>query len=162
MMRASRQTLCRAARHTRAYCSSEATTKPEYTSLVIHRENDSSDIAQLQLRSKPVNSLDATLCAELVGAIKELEAAPDVRGVVLGSAVPNMYSAGLDLNEILRDVDERAQFWTRVQEMWLALYTTPLATVAAVSGHAPAGGCMLALACDARVMVGETKCATRS
>ena len=41
----------------------------------------------------------------------------------------------------------------RAQEMWLALYLTPLATVAAISGHAPAGGCMLAMACDARVMV---------
>ena len=41
----------------------------------------------------------------------------------------------------------------RAQEMWLAFYLTPLATVAAISGHAPAGGCMLAMACDARVMV---------
>lgn len=38
------------------------------------------------------------------------------------------------------------------QEMWLTLYMTPLATVASISGHCPAGGCLLALSCDARVM----------
>ena len=38
------------------------------------------------------------------------------------------------------------------QDVFLALYGTPLAAVAAIDGHAPAGGCLLASACDERVM----------
>ena len=58
------------------------------------------------------------------------------------------------VNESLdKSNEELAAFWTAVQEMWLALYMSPLATVASISGHAPAGGCLLALACDYRVMV---------
>lgn len=37
------------------------------------------------------------------------------------------------------------------------LYNSPLATVAAVRGHCPAGGCILALTCDARIVTDDTK-----
>ena len=74
-----------------------------------------------------------------------------VRGCVLGSSVPGIFSGGLHLPEFLigsdGSIDRLAEYWTAVQEMWLALYTTPLATVAAIPGHCIAGGVMLSLAC---------------
>lgn len=39
------------------------------------------------------------------------------------------------------------------QEAWLKLYGSSFATVALVNGHAPAGGCVLALSCEYRVML---------
>ena len=44
------------------------------------------------------------------------------------------------------------QFWTSLQELWMQLYGTSLAVGAAINGHSPAGGCLLAMACDYRVM----------
>ena len=89
-----------------------------------------------------------------MAALRSLEAEPSVRGVLLGSALPSVFSAGLDHTSLHGSTEaEHARYWTAVQEMWLTLYMTPLATVASVGGHSPAGGCMLALSCDERVMV---------
>ena len=91
------------------WCSAKAST------VVIHREGPELDIAQIQLKAKPVNSLSTATCIELTEAIRELEADPDVRGLVLGSGIPNMFSAGLDIKEMLKPPDDLAKFWTAVQ-----------------------------------------------
>eukprot|EP00316_Scyphosphaera_apsteinii_P009697 CAMPEP_0119319404 /NCGR_PEP_ID=MMETSP1333-20130426/49272_1 /TAXON_ID=418940 /ORGANISM="Scyphosphaera apsteinii, Strain RCC1455" /LENGTH=231 /DNA_ID=CAMNT_0007325801 /DNA_START=237 /DNA_END=932 /DNA_ORIENTATION=- len=94
------------------------------------------------------------MCEELCLVLRELEVDPEVRGVVVGSAIPSIFSAGLDLKMLYGCSDDNAAaYWTAVQEFWMALYTTPLATVAAINGHCPAGGCLIALSCDSRVMV---------
>jgi len=112
----------------------------------------------VQLLNKPVNALTLELLEELRTTIVELEEDPQVRGVVLGSAVPNIFSGGLNLMTFYgADSDTLTTYWTAVQEMWMTLYITPLATVAAINGHSPAGGCLLAMSCDARVMVEGSK-----
>jgi Delta3-Delta2-enoyl-CoA isomerase len=45
-----------------------------------------------------------------------------------------------------------AAFWSAFQQVYLDLYGSRLACIAAVEGHAPAAGCMLSLACDYRIM----------
>ena len=137
-----------AARH---LCTEAAPEGPP-PALIVKREGGG--LATVWLSHKPVNSLTQAVCEELKAVTHALEADPEVRGVVFGSGVSGIFSAGLDLRSMHgQSTDELAAYWTAVQEMWLALYMTPLATVAAISGHAPAGGCLLALACDYRVLV---------
>lgn len=137
----------------RGVCSGASA--PEPASLVVHREDDG--IASVSLSNRPVNALTRRVCEEITAVIGELEADPKVRGMILGSALPDLFSAGLDIRAFYKpDVEMLARYWTAVQEMWLALYTTQLATVAAISGHSPAGGCMLALSCDYRIMVSRS------
>ena len=50
------------------------------------------------------------------------------------------------------DLLRLSQFWSAFQDLYLTLYGTPLSTLAAIQGHAPAAGCMLALSCDYRIM----------
>lgn len=45
------------------------------------------------------------------------------------------------------------EFWTTLQDVWLKLYGSPFATAAAINGHAPAGGCLLSMCCEYRVML---------
>ncbi|HAN30517.1 MAG TPA: enoyl-CoA hydratase/isomerase family protein, partial [Myxococcales bacterium] len=64
-----------------------------------------------------------------------------------------MFSAGLDvvaLQPLGRDA--MRLFWQRFASLFMRLYTTSKISVACIEGHAPAGGCVLAIACDYRVM----------
>lgn len=93
-------------------------------------------------------------------AIKSLEAKAEIQAVVLTSGLPNgIFSAGLELTELYQPSQERLpQFWDAFQQLYLDLYGSRLSTVAALEGHAPAAGCMLALSCDYRVMTSSPKC----
>jgi enoyl-CoA hydratase len=70
-----------------------------------------------------------------------------------------IFSAGLDLVTLdTLDEDEFEEFLTRFSRTMVQVLTAPYPLVAAVNGHAVAGGCVLALACDYRVGVeGEYK-----
>lgn len=61
-----------------------------------------------------------------------------------GAVKKTVFSAGLDITEMYQPDNHRlANFWESLQNLWLELYGTGMATVAAIDGHAPAGGCML-------------------
>ncbi|CAH1273111.1 ECI1 [Branchiostoma lanceolatum] len=73
--------------------------------------------------------------------------------MVLASAAPGIFSAGLDILEMYQSTPERCvAFWRALQDAWLNLYGSRLITMAAIEGHSPAGGCLLAMSCDYRVM----------
>ncbi|MBN3278793.1 ECI1 isomerase, partial [Polyodon spathula] len=83
--------------------------------------------------------------------------APENRGGGL-SALPKIFSAGLDIMEMYGKSPEHCgEFWKAVQEMWLRLYGSSMITVAAINGSSPAGGCLMALACDYRIMAENPK-----
>ncbi|XP_050438360.1 enoyl-CoA delta isomerase 1, mitochondrial-like isoform X2 [Adelges cooleyi] len=74
--------------------------------------------------------------------------------MILTSGLKNVFSAGLDLKEFHEpDPTRLAKFWSTLQETWIELYLTPFPTAAVINGHSPAGGCLLAMSCDYRVMV---------
>ncbi|XP_029432146.1 enoyl-CoA delta isomerase 1, mitochondrial isoform X3 [Rhinatrema bivittatum] len=78
----------------------------------------------------------------------------------LGSwqAVPRIFSAGLDITEMYgKSAEHYAEFWRAVQEMWLKLYGSSMVTVAAINGSSPAGGCLMAMSCDYRIMADNKK-----
>lgn len=90
---------------------------------------------------------------ELQQTFQELEQERDIHGVILASSSPKIFSAGLDLMEMYNPKRENlATFWRSLQDLFATLYLSPLATVAAIEGHAPAGGCFLSICCDYRVM----------
>ncbi|XP_034232488.1 enoyl-CoA delta isomerase 1, mitochondrial-like [Thrips palmi] len=115
---------------------------------------DKAGVATVTLDRPPVNSLNTGLLEELGVAIKDLEA-NKTRGIILTSSSNSVFSAGLDILEMYEPKKQNLSlFWTTLQNTWLSLYRTSIPTVAAINGHAPAGGCLLALSCEYRVMVG--------
>jgi 3,2-trans-enoyl-CoA isomerase len=55
------------------------------------------------------------------------------------------------------DMKRLIMFWSSFQDLYLDLYGSRLACIAAMQGHAPAAGCMLAMSCDYRIMAETTE-----
>lgn len=106
----------------------------------------------LTLARGKANPLNAAMVEELITAF-EAAADADVRGVVLASDRPRFFSSGFDVDEVFNyDHDRMKEFFSRFIDLYEGILRLPKPVVAAVSGHAFAGGAVLALACDARVM----------
>lgn len=106
-------------------------------------------IAVLGLNNPPVNALDLELLAALPGTLADVADAPAV--VLTGAG--RCFSAGVDLKRIVEGGPAYvADFLPALTTGALALFEHPRPVVAAVNGHALAGGCVLAAACDIRLM----------
>jgi enoyl-CoA hydratase len=108
-------------------------------------------VAVVQMTHGKANALDTALCRSLTAEFGGL-AGRGCRAAVLTGRGP-IFSAGVDLLR-LRDggpgyLDE---FLPALSEAFLAVFDCPVPVVAAVNGHAIAGGCILTCACDHRVM----------
>jgi enoyl-CoA hydratase len=99
------------------------------------------------------NAIDEPFTRELVDVAGQLGADEGVRGVLLASAHPKLFSPGLDLVTLLDyDRPSMERFMRLFSEAVGALYSLRKPVVAAVGGHAVAGGCILALTADYRVL----------
>ncbi|HET7267001.1 MAG TPA: enoyl-CoA hydratase/isomerase family protein [Oleiagrimonas sp.] len=108
-------------------------------------------IRELHMARPPVNALDPGLVSALRQGVEQA-ARDDVDGVMLSGAT-GLFSAGLDLPVLMTlDRDAMHAFWSDFLGLCAALARSPMPVVAAVGGHSPAGGAVLALFCDYRVM----------
>ena len=117
---------------------------------MIARETRGS-VEVVRLERGKVNALDLELVTALEETLAELERS-DARAVVLTGA-GRSFSAGVDLFRVLGDGPEYVQrFVPHVVSAFRKLFTFPRPVVAAINGHAIAGGCVVAWACDHRIM----------
>lgn len=109
------------------------------------------DILEIRLARPPVNALSPELVHALGGVITQ--APKDGARAIVLSGQPGMYSAGLDVPALLA-LDESAMhdFWKHFFGLVGAIACSPIPVAAAITGHSPAGGAVLALFCDYRVM----------
>ncbi|XP_007980784.1 enoyl-CoA delta isomerase 1, mitochondrial [Chlorocebus sabaeus] len=115
-------------------------------------------VAVMKLKNPPVNTLSLEFLTELVICLEKLENDKSFRGVVLTSDCPGVFSAGLDLTEMCgRNPAHYAEYWKAVQELWLRLYQSNLVLVSAINGACPAGGCLITLTCDYRVLANNPR-----
>ncbi|MFI9724172.1 enoyl-CoA hydratase/isomerase family protein [Streptomyces sp. NPDC052396] len=114
---------------------------------------DHDGIAILNMHHGPVNALDLELLTALPTTLAALAGA---RAIVLtGSG--RSFSAGVDLKRIVDGGPPYVEkFLPALSLAMLSLFDHPKPVVAAVNGHALAGGCVLAAACDIRLMSGGT------
>ena len=114
---------------------------------------DHGQVRELRLSRPPVNALDPSLCGAVVEAVAAATR-DGVGGLVLAGG-PKVFSAGLDVPYLVSlGGDRRAlhDAWQAFFQAAQAIATAPMPVAAALAGHAPAGGCVLALCCDYRVM----------
>jgi enoyl-CoA hydratase/carnithine racemase len=107
-------------------------------------------IARIALDRPPVNALDLDMIRSVVAALETAAKDDGVRAVVLASAVPNRFCAGLDLKILLGTSDTKVRAF--LNELYIRLhdaqYHLGKPSIAAVSGAARGGGMTLAISCD--------------
>jgi enoyl-CoA hydratase/carnithine racemase len=112
---------------------------------------DHGPVRELRLARPPANALDGALIRALRGALAEAPAA-GARALVLSGA-PGRFSGGLDVPALLRlDRDGVRVVWWDFFGLLEELARAPIPVVAAVTGHSPAGGAVMTLFADHRVM----------
>ncbi len=109
-------------------------------------------IAIIRLNRGKANAINAQMANELLDTLLELKANNQVRGVLL-TGKGEFFSAGLDVIELYHyNEQEIIEFWKVFDRLVRRIVSFPKPLVAAITGHCPAGGCVLALGCDYRVM----------
>jgi len=110
----------------------------------------SGPVAVLFMRNGRANAIGAGFLSALSARLDALERSSARSLVLTGEGLA--FSAGLDLPEVSALARPAlAQFIRRFSEVMLRIFTLPLPVVAAVNGHAIAGGCVLALQADVRM-----------
>ncbi|MDR0274620.1 MAG: enoyl-CoA hydratase/isomerase family protein [Burkholderiaceae bacterium] len=107
-------------------------------------------VAEILLDSPPVNALNGGILDALLQALRRAARDDGVRAVILGSAVPGRFCAGLQL-DALRGAPP-THFYTLVDKLYNELCDVQFhlgkPSIAAVGGTARGGGMTLAIQCD--------------
>jgi enoyl-CoA hydratase/carnithine racemase len=110
------------------------------------------EVLEIQMNRPPANALNVEM-VDAISTAHENACAQGAQAIIL-SGLPGMFSAGLDVPELLQ-LDRAAinRFWTAFLSLMKSLAGSPVPVVAAITGHSPAGGAVLAVHCDYRVAV---------
>jgi enoyl-CoA hydratase/carnithine racemase len=117
---------------------------------MIHLEYEDK-VAVLKLNRGITNAINLQLVTELAETLQKVKRDADVHSLVLGSANDKFFSIGFDIPQLFELAkDDFRAFYRAFNRACLGLYTFPKPAVAAITGHAIAGGCILTLCCDYR------------
>lgn len=119
--------------------------------------DEATSLATMVLNRPPVNSLSLEMCRSISQNLKNLERNhPTVRSLLVTSSNPKIFSAGIAVEELYEPDPQRlALFWTSFQQLFIDLYLSRFATIAVLEGHAIAGGCLIALCADYRIITDD-------
>ncbi len=113
---------------------------------IINHQN----VREIRLARAPVNALNPALVKSLTQTLRE--AIADTDAIVI-SGQDGLFSAGLDVVELLQlERGGMKDFWAAFFELLETIACAPIPVVAAITGHSPAGGAVICLMCDYRVM----------
>ena len=112
----------------------------------------SGGLAVVRLAREHANAINRQLVLDLTAAADELAADESIRGVLL-TAAGKIFCPGLDLIELSEyPRDAMESFMAKFGDLILRLFVFPKPLIAGVSGHALAGGCVLAMTADWKIL----------
>jgi len=108
-------------------------------------------VAILKLNRGITNALNLKLVNQLAENLQKVKDDSDVHSLVLGSSNEKFFSIGFDIPELFELTRKDFEvFYRAFNRVCMDLHTLTKPTIAAITGHAIAGGCILALCCDYR------------
>lgn len=115
-----------------------------------------SKIAVIQMDHGRANAMDLEFCCELTRALSQVASSDSGAAILVGN--DRVFSAGVDLVKLLDHGQEYLeQFLPELVNCFKACFQFPKPLVAAIDGHAVAGGCIIATACDRRLIHKKAK-----
>jgi enoyl-CoA hydratase/carnithine racemase len=124
-------------------------------------------VTTIRMNRPPVNALVPDLQEQLIEALNRVKGQDATRVVVLTSAIDRYFMAGADIKAMGGDggfdrenpetLERVAQMSRRSQAAFSEIEHFPKPLIAAINGHALGGGCELALACDYRLMIDDSR-----
>ena len=110
-------------------------------------------IGKITLKRGKANAINETMVDQIHDQFLSFEKNPTIKSVIL-TANGNFFSFGFDVPKFMGYSKERfIQFLIKFCDLCHYLFVYPKALTAALNGHTIAGGCLLALAADYRIMV---------
>ena len=107
-------------------------------------------VREIRIARPPANALSVDLVEKLTQA---LMTAGEEAGAVVVSGLPGMFSAGLDVPQLLQfERSDISRFWQIFLRLLKTIAEMPVPTAFAMTGHAPAGGIVMAIFGDYRIM----------
>ena len=107
----------------------------------------------LQLNRGKANPINHKVVSQIREEVARIEADDQCRGVIWTGNTPGFFSVGLDLKEIYHyDEQTFLAFKRNWDAMVMELTKCSKPMIAAINGYSPAGGCVLAITCDYRMM----------
>lgn len=114
-------------------------------------------VVRLSLQHGKVNAMDLEFCQLLTGQLTELAGDSNCRGVIL-TGNERAFSAGIDLKRLVMEPQDYVdEFFPALTGMFYRAIVFPKPLIVAISGHALAGGCVLASAGDYRLIRPEAR-----
>lgn len=108
-------------------------------------------VAVLKLKRGITNPINLQLINELTDFLQRMRNNTDVHSLVICSSNEKFFSIGFDIPQLIElNTEDFRTFYQAFNRFCVNLYTLPKPTIAAITGHAIAGGCILALCCDYR------------
>ena len=111
------------------------------------------EIATATLSRGKVNALNEPMVEELTKSFEDLAIDNAVKSIIF-TGTGKFFSFGFDVPEFLSyPKDDFVRYLEKFTKLYTDVFLFPKPVVAALNGHTIAGGCMLATACDSRLMV---------
>jgi len=121
------------------------------------REHLIDRVVTLVLDHGPVNAMDLEFCEAVIRRLQQIQNDPELEAVVLRGK-ERVFSAGIDLKRWLAAGPEYVEPFLRgLEELFDLVFLFRKPILAVIGGHAIAGGCMLAAACDFRLISNTAK-----
>lgn len=115
-------------------------------------------VAIIRLKHGVTNAINETLVSELDSLLAQAAYDRHIHSLVLTSSNNKFFSIGFDIPALYNlPKHDFKVFYQAFNRLCLALYSLPKPTLAALPGHAIAGGCILALCCDYRLIANGRK-----